>query len=129
MSNVPIEHGDLPPVLDIESDNDIDDRRLLKADVLRGIAAWLQVVEEQTGVRPMIYTNLDYYKRYIASNFTKYPIWIASYKSKGSVILPDNRQWFFWQFSDKARCNGISEPIDMNVFAGTIQDLFSLRKR
>jgi lysozyme len=129
IEHVQIEKGDLPPVLDIEDDKDIDDRRLKKADILRGISAWLQYVEKQTGVRPMIYTNLDYFKRYIEGNFKPYPIWIASYKSIGNVHLPDNRQWFFWQFSDKARCNGISEPIDLNVFAGNIGQLQAICKK
>lgn len=129
LQNVPIERGDLPPVLDIENDKDVDDRRLNRDDILRGISAWLELVERQTGVRPMIYTNLDYYKRYIAGNFRAYPIWIASYKSVGTVALPDKKQWFFWQFSEKARCNGISEPIDLNIFAGTIEQLYGLCKR
>ena len=129
IEHVPIERGDLPPVLDIEDDKDVNDRRLNRDDILRGIAAWLQYVEKQTSVRPMIYTNLDYYKHYIEGNFMAYPIWIASYKSVGNVKLPDNRQWFFWQFSDKARCNGISEPIDLNVFAGTIEQLYGICKR
>ncbi len=129
VEHVQIEQGDLPPVLDIEEDKVIDDKQLNRTDILRGIAAWLQYVEKQTGVRPMIYTNLDYFKRYISGNFKPYPIWIASYKSIGTVKLPDNRQWFFWQFSDKARCNGISEPIDLNVFAGNLEQLFGICKK
>ncbi|MBL7817674.1 MAG: hypothetical protein JNL70_21890 [Saprospiraceae bacterium] len=129
LEHTPIERGDLPPVLDIENDKVLDDRQLNREYVLRGIAAWLEYVEKRTGMRPMIYTNLEYFKRYIEGNFKPYPIWIASYKSKGVVALPDNRQWFFWQFSEKARCNGISEPIDLNVFAGTIEQLYALRKR
>lgn len=124
-----IDKGDLPPVLDIEDDKKSDDRRLDKAIILRSIADWLKFVERQTGMRPMIYTNLDYYKRYIQGNFDAYPIWVASYKSKGNVTLPDKRPWFFWQFSEKARCNGISEPIDLNVFAGTIEQLRLLCKK
>ena len=129
LSHVPIHTGDLPPVLDIENDTDVDDRKLNRDDILRGIAAWLYLVEEKTGVRPMIYTNLDYYKRYVAGNFPAYSVWIASYKSKGSVVLPDNRQWSFWQFSDKARCNGISERIDLNVYGGTLEQLYGLCKK
>ncbi len=129
LSNVPIDKGDLPPVLDIENDTDVDDKKLNRENILKGIAAWLYIVEKQTGMRPMIYTNLDYYKYYIAGNFPAYTIWIASYKSKGTVVLPDNRRWAFWQFSDKARCKGISEPIDLNVFAGTIEQLNGLCKK
>ena len=129
LSHVPIKSGDLPPVLDIENDLDVNDRKLNRDNILKDIAAWLYIVEKQTGMRPMIYTNLDYYKYYIEGNFPAYTIWIASYKSKGTVVLPDNRHWSFWQFSDKARCNGISERIDLNVFAGTVEQLYALRKK
>ena len=123
------EKGDLPPVLDIEDDKKSNDKSLQKSDILRGIQTWLDVVEAKAGVRPMIYTNLDYYKRYINGNFEGYPIWIASYDNLRGVTLPDKRRWWFWQFSDKARCNGISERIDLNVFTGTEAQLAGICKK
>jgi lysozyme len=128
LENVALQRGDLPPVLDIENDRELDDRRLDRVKVLRSISRWLEAVAYKTGKKPMIYCNLDYYKRYIAGNFTQYPIWIASYKTQvGSAPkLPDGRQWHFWQVSESARCQGISEPIDLNVFSGTLAQLEAL---
>jgi lysozyme len=129
LRHVAIYAGDLPPVLDIENDKASRDEDLDRDKILRGIALWLKMVEEETGVRPLIYTNQDYYKRYIAGNFPGYPIWIASYKNLKGVNLPDGRAWSFWQFSEKGRCHGISEYMDLNVFAGSYEQLTALCKK
>lgn len=129
LKNVKMQKGDLPPVLDIEDDKKSNDKSLQKADILRGIETWLKTVEAATGIRPMIYTNLDYYKRYISGNFAGYPIWIASYNNVRGVSLPDKRQWWFWQFSDQARCNGASERVDLNVFIGNEAQLAAICKK
>ena len=126
--NVKVEKGDLPPVLDVENDKMTDDAKLPKEAVINSFKAWLQYVEKETGVRPIIYTNLDYYKKYIAYNFSEYTIWIAAYKVSNVGILPDGKRWWFWQVTDKARCNGISEPIDFNVFSGNTDELRLLLK-
>ena len=113
----------LPAVLDIENDKNTDDARLEKDQILRGIATWLIIVEQKTGVKPLIYCNLDYYKRYIKDKFPNYKIWIANYENNKNVKLSDGRQWHFWQTSEQARCNGISEKIDLNVFNGSKEQL------
>jgi lysozyme len=129
LKNVKFEKGDLPPVLDIEDDKKSNDRNLQKSDILRGIETWLRAIENSTGMRPMIYTNMDYYKRYINGNFPDYPIWIASYDNVRGVTLPDKKRWWFWQFSDEGRCNGISERIDLNVFTGNEAQLAGICKK
>jgi lysozyme len=112
LKHVRHEAGDLPPVLDIEQDDGFRDETIIE-----GMKIWLKIVENATGVKPMIYTNLFYYKKYIQGNFNQYPIWIANYKSN-RVTLPDGRIWWFWQFSEKTRVNGVSEAIDFNIFNG-----------
>jgi lysozyme len=129
LKNVTIESGDLPAVLDIENDKNTNDSDLPKTDVVRGISAWLAIVEQQTGIKPIIYTNLDYYKRYIAYNFPNYKIWIANYNNMRGVKLPDGKKWSIWQTGDKARCNGISEKIDFNIFNGSLDDLKAFCKQ
>jgi lysozyme len=129
LKNTDIETGDLPPVLDIEDDKTTDDKRLQKADILKSIAIWLFLVERQTGIKPLIYCNLDYYKRYIKEKFPNHKVWIARYENNKNVKLPDGRQWLFWQTSENARCKGIPEKIDFNVFNGTIEQLKGVCKQ
>jgi lysozyme len=126
---VKMEKGDLPPVLDIEHDKINNDRKMDKEQILQGIANWLSKVEDATGVTPVIYTNLDYYKNYIAGRFRRYPVWIARYNEQTPPRLSDGRQWWFWQFSEKARIDGICEKVDMNVFSGDLNALSLIRKK
>ena len=129
LKNITIEPGDLPPVLDIENDETTDDKHLPKEYVQKGIHTWLDIVERETGVKPIIYTNLDYYKRFISGDFLDYKIWIAHYNNLKGVQLPDGREWSFWQLSSKVRCNGISEPADFDVFRGSKNELNALLKK
>jgi lysozyme len=126
---VHLEKGDLPPVLDIEHDKINNDRKMDKEQILQGIANWLAKVEDATGITPVIYTNLDYYKNYIAGRFKRYPVWIARYNDQTPPRLSDGRQWWFWQFSEKARIDGICEKVDMNVFSGDLNYLNLIRKK
>ncbi len=115
-----LQPGDLAPVLDVEEGKGLDD-----AFVIAGIDRFLAVLYDQTGVRPMIYTNQYYYKKYIAGRFLQYPVWIAAYGVQ-HVQLSDRRNWRFWQFSELARANGVCEKIDLNVFAGNYQQLLGV---
>jgi LysM repeat protein len=33
-------------------------------------------------------------------------------------------QWTFWQYSEKGRVNGINANVDLNVFNGTLEELY-----
>jgi lysozyme len=101
--------GDLPPVLDIESDEGLSDE-----EVTAAAKKWLQLVENQHGIKPMIYTNLNYYNRIVKGKLDDYPLWIAQYRGE-KPNLPDSVAWKFWQMSDKATINGINEKVDINV--------------
>jgi lysozyme len=120
MINVHLKKGDLPPVLDIEVEEGYSDMILVQK-----VRNWVQKIEKHYGVKPILYTNLGFYKRIIHRNFDGYPIWIAKYSAKAPA-LPDSTEWDFWQYSDKATLNGINEKVDLNVFKGSITDLKKL---
>ena len=84
------------------------------------VKTWLDAVENHYGVKPVIYTNIDFYRRYFQSGFEEYPLWIAHY------LQPDKprieKDWVFWQHSEKGRVNGIKAPVDFNVFYGDSSD-------
>lgn len=116
--------GDLPPVLDIED----GDGTVADETILKGLKTWLLTVEYVTNIRPIIYCNLSYYRRFIAGKFDDYPIWIARYDAP-KVALPTGKAWHFWQFSRAARVSGISEKIDLNVFSGSYEQLLAMTKK
>ncbi len=111
IDKVDLEPGDLPPVLDVEQLNGTSSANLKKE-----IKAWLDVVEFNYGVKPIIYTNVDFYKQYLGSDFDKYILWAAHYYEYQQPRI--TRNWAFWQHSDEGRVNGILSKVDFNVFNG-----------
>jgi len=111
INSVKLERGDLPPVLDIEQTYGVP------ADKLRERAKeWLDAIQQFYGVMPVIYTNVDFYKKFLGDDFDHYPLWVAHY------LRPDQpsiyRDWLFWQHSEGGRVDGILTRVDFNVFNG-----------
>lgn len=119
IKRVDLEPGDLPPVLDVEQRNGVP-----KAQLQREVQEWLDVVEEHYKVKPIIYTNVDFYQQNLGSNFDEYPLWVAHYYEMRQPRI--RRDWFFWQHSDRGRVNGIRQPVDFNVFKGDSLDFKAL---
>ncbi|MEP7230534.1 MAG: GH25 family lysozyme [Ginsengibacter sp.] len=108
---VDLKRGDLPPVLDIEKTYGV------RVDVIKKeLADWLEAIEKNYGVVPVIYTNIDFYKNYLEKDFAEYPVWIAHYLQPNKPRL--EHKWIFWQHSEAGRVNGITSPVDFNVFSG-----------
>lgn len=120
-SIVKLEKGDLPPVVDIEVTNSRS-----KKVIEEGLAEFLDKLEDEYNARPILYTSLSYYKRYLADKFSDYPVWIAYYNKEDSLKASFRSDWHFWQHSDKGNVNGIKGKVDFNVFSGNIEDLKKL---
>lgn len=119
ISNVKTSSGDLPPVLDVEQLNGTSILQL-KTEAKK----WLQAVENKYGVKPIIYTNVDFYNRYLGNEFDQYPLWVAHYYQPEKPRI--NREWSFWQHSDDGLVNGIRSKVDFNVFKGDSSDFIDL---
>lgn len=115
-----LESGDLAPVLDIETVDGVSDKQ-----IAQGISIWLKLIEEKFGVKPIIYTNANFYTRYLGEAFDDYPLWVAHYFAPEGPRI--NRPWQFWQHSEKGRVNGIKGYVDFNVFYGDDNELDELR--
>ncbi|MEO6069604.1 MAG: glycoside hydrolase family 25 protein [Chitinophagaceae bacterium] len=109
--NVKLESGDLPPVLDVEQTSG-QSGAVLRSEIKK----WLDALEAYCGVKPVIYTNADFYKTYLQGYFDDYPLWVAHYLQLHQPRV--NRTWTFWQHSEKGRVNGIYSKVDFNVFNG-----------
>jgi lysozyme len=120
IGTVPIRPGDLPPVLDVEAPRFHD-----VAEMRREVRAWLTAVEAHYQVRPILYSNYAFYRRYLAGHFDDYPLWLAHYEV-ARPTLPAER-WIIWQHSDEAYVPGIRGAVDFNVFQGSYAALQALR--
>lgn len=108
---VKLKSGDLPPVLDLEVSAGRSDDIIIK-----GVKNWLEIVGEHYGVKPIIYVNEHYYKRYIKGNFDDYPLWIAGYSRTHMDDIAESDKILFWQHSEKGWIDGIKGFVDFNVF-------------
>jgi lysozyme len=111
IDKVELETGDLPPVLDVEQLNGVTAVQLRKE-----LKEWLEIAENYYQVKPIIYTNIDFYKRNLGSEFDDYPLWVAHYYQERQPRI--DRGWAFWQHNDGGNVNGITSKVDFNVFSG-----------
>ena len=120
LNNVPLEDGDLPPVLDVEhkpADVSVEDFQ-------RDVLTWLHIVEDRYHVKPIIYTYYKFKEQYLSAPvFDDYPYWIAHYyvdkvQYKG--------KWKFWQHTDAGKLPGIKGYVDFDIYNGSYYDLKQL---
>lgn len=118
--------GSLPPVVDIEFYGDKRKNPPEKAYVVSGLRELLEALEEEYGVKPIIYTTYTVYNRYIRNAFQEYPLWIRNvYYPPGDI----GRLWTFWQYCDTGALGGTAGEekfVDLNVFRESREDLLKM---
>ncbi|HEY4650421.1 MAG TPA: GH25 family lysozyme [Pontibacter sp.] len=120
-STVTLAPGDLPPVLDVE----VAAPGMSGEELRANIKTWLEAVTKYYGVRPIIYTGQNYYRRWLKGHFSEYHFWIARYSPvKPEVHHTDS--WMFWQYTDSGSVAGINSAVDINFFAGDLDKLTEL---
>ena len=111
---------DMPPVIDIEYYADKRSHKPSLEETEAILKPLLERLEAYYGVKPIIYSTLPVYFRYIRKDFSDYPLWIRSVSCE-----PDLLDWTFWQYSDKGTLTGYDgdeEHIDLNVYNGSAED-------
>ncbi|MEZ4458224.1 MAG: GH25 family lysozyme [bacterium] len=115
--------GDLPAVIDVESNGGLS-----KAQVAAAVKQWLQIVEDGTGKRPIIYTGPYFWQDNVGdASLGNYPLWIAHYGTTCPLIPDGWDKWTFWQYCDgntQYCANG--QGFDRNVYNGPAGDLAAL---
>ena len=116
--------GDLPPVLDIEKNG-----KLSKKQLQKDVKTWLDIVEQQYGVKPILYTSYKFKKDFLDEPvFDEYPYWIANYYIDKLEYKGD---WVLWQHTVCGKLDGIKGFVDCNIFNGTVEELqaFTLQEQ
>jgi lysozyme len=120
--HIPNDADALPPVLDVEwnGHSRTCPRKISPEKARAKMRVMLEELEQLTGKRPIIYTDITFHKDVIegTSEFDRYPFWLRS------VAAPPrdrytNRPWSFWQYTTTGRVPGVRGGVDRNVFAGT----------
>ncbi len=111
IETVDLQPGDLPPVLDVETVTGSNAKELKQ-----NAKDWLKAIETAYKVKPIIYTGVDFYARYLGNDFDSYPLWAAHYQQKREPRI--SRPWNIWQHNETGRVNGIATSVDFNAFNG-----------
>lgn len=108
--------GDFPPVLDVEPTNAQIEKIGGDEELMRRIRIFMDYVERRTHMRPILYVNQMFVNKHMthaADIKQRYNVWIARY----GEYKPDVKL-VYWQLAADGRVNGITGPVDINVFNG-----------
>ena len=120
---VPHDEGQLPPVLDVEwnEDSATCSRRIPRSEALAKIREMLEALELHTGKRPVIYTDINFHRDILEGEFTNHEFWLRSVAAEPGDRFRD-RSWLFWQYTATGRVPGIEGAVDRNAFEGSERD-------
>ena len=135
--------GTLPLVLDIEQAG--VPSNVTDAEAVAFVKTWLEKVANATGKLPILYSNPTFLKNHLSGDpsLANYPLWAANYFDVSNPgVSPKtgclntvwtgdgcNLRWTFWQYSQTGPGGtfGVSSRgIDLNVFAGSAEELLAL---
>ena len=123
--------GDLIPVVDFEYYGDKEKNRPDKEKVLRELHIFLEILEKEYGVKPMIYTLKNIYSVYLDGEVDGYPLWVRNVFYPAA--LDGWGDYVMWQYLDTAQLDGYSggeKYIDMDVLAdGMTLEKITLHKQ
>ncbi|MDO4864472.1 MAG: GH25 family lysozyme [Ruminococcus sp.] len=109
---------DLPPVVDIEYYGDKAFSKPTRGEAEEVLLPLLDELELYYGTKPLIYTTMPVYLRYVKPICGDgYPLWIRCKQTE-----PDFVDWTFWQYDDHGELDGYygdEKYIDFNVFCGS----------
>ena len=108
--------GRLLPVVDVEYYGDKEENPPDKEDVIRELKVFLEMIEKEYGVKPLIYTRTDIYDKYLKGEFDEYKKWISSFYTPLSWNYKDD--WYIWQYLNRGELEGYTggeKYIDLNI--------------
>lgn len=109
-STVDPRQQDLIPIVDVEKRG----KGSLEQFQAR-LKAFLDGVERMFGVKPIIYTGVNFYAKYLEGEFTGYRFMVARYAEEFPGLSEDV-PIVLWQYSSTSYVDGIRGHVDKSVF-------------
>ena len=108
--------GRMLPAVDVEYYGDKENNPPEKEDVVKELGLFLDSLEEEYGVKPVIYTSPGLYRTYLKDDFRDYQLWMSSLYTP--LDWRYHGDWIIWQYLDRGVLDGYSggeKYIDLNV--------------
>jgi lysozyme len=119
--------GDLPPALDLEGTAGwVDIPPANRASLALNM---LGALETRLHATPIVYASPWFATEMLKCHaaLARFPIWIAQYTEEHTPSIPKPwSSWTFWQHSQSGSLPGISGPVDLDRFQGSLDDLKKL---
>ena len=121
-------------VLDIED----ADRAAGPEAFVAWCAAWVDAVRTKSGLpsrRVVLYTGAWFWNPAADGHWdalSTQPLWVSSYRGPAATrpLMPKGWSGYtFWQFTDSGSIAGVSGPVDLSRFEGTLEELERLFAR
>lgn len=121
IENVPRDSAALPPVLDLEWNHRSPTCRVRPngIDVRADAKVFLDILERHYGRRPLVYTTVDFFQDSELGQLKNTQFWLRSVAGHPSETYPD-QAWTFWQYTGTGIVPGVATPVDVNAFAGSL---------
>ncbi len=119
--HIPRDPDALPPVLDAEWNGHSPTcrKRIPREEAMAMMRELLDELEAHTGKRPVIYTDIPFYRDVMADGaFSDYALWVRTVAAEPQEKFP-GRRWHFWQYTTTGRMAGIKGHVDRNAFYGS----------
>jgi lysozyme len=110
---------DLIPLIDLEEKTNWTNKEFHK-----NFKAFLNMVENYFGQKPMIYTVNSFYNLNLSGKYKEYHFLIGRY-GENAPNMRDKTSWTIWQFSETGKVEGIPMDVDIDVINNkyNLQDL------
>lgn len=111
---------DLIPVVDVEHRG-----RVSLAYFHTQLKTLLDEIERAYGVKPIIYTGVNFYNKYLSGKYKKYKFFIARYNTDEQPELCDDVPIVLWQFTPAGSVHGIKRNVDRSCLLDnySLQDI------
>lgn len=118
-----LEEGDLPPVLDVETNTPHFEQGIFKSK----IDQWIQAVQKYYNCQPIIYTGAWFWDSNVGDeSYKTYPLWVAHYQTRNPHVPHSWNDWNIWQYGIRRSVAGIHGQVDADYFKGTLEQLKAL---
>ncbi len=120
MRNVTLAPGDLPPMVDIETEAANAESN---SGLIDDLHRFIGILSDTYGKAPFIYTGPSFWNAHMNDSFADCPLWVAEYGVSEPKPVTGWGYWSIWQYSRTGSVPGVSGDVDLDYFNGTLDQL------